>query len=186
MEVSIRAATQQDAESIKGILDYAVSSKMYRGDLAWGDKAYDDQGLAEAIARGSVYVVETAGEGVVATFRLELQDESMWGPQPSNAVYVQRFATANGFRGQGLGKQLFEYITQMARSGGKQFVRLICPQENTKLAAYHESNGFVRVDYKAKPYVPSPVVYFERPVDPNYQEPPTAKHGFLNRLRRNH
>lgn len=186
MELSIRPAVQGDLPAITAILDQAVGSKMYHGDLAWGDKAYDDAALAAAINRGTLFVAELKDAGIVATFRLELQDDTLWGPQPPVAVYVQRFATAGGFRGQKLGQQIFDLIAQTVRNNGRQFIRLICPAENTKLCAYHESNGFTRVDFKAKPsFTSTPVVYYERLVDPNYQEPQSApKQGFLHRLRR--
>lgn len=187
MELSIRSATQHDLARVAAILDQAVGSKLYHGDLAWGDKAYDEAGLTDAVNRGTLFVAELKDQGIVSTFRLEPQDEAMWGPQPPVAMYVQRFATDSSFRGLGLGKQIAELIAQAVRNNGRQFVRLICPAENTKLCAYHELNGFVRVDFKAKPLsVTVPVVYYERLVDPNYQEQqPASKRGFLGRLRHN-
>jgi hypothetical protein len=185
MEVSIRKAVEADIPAIAAILDGATNSKLFHGDLAWGDKAYDERELAAAISRGTLYVAESDGQGMVATFRLELQDTARWGQQPRVAVYVERFATAGGFRGQKLGSGIFDQVAGLLKGSTLQYIRLICPTENSRLCRYHEANGFVRADHKAKPLTAgASVVYYERPVDPNQQEQQSVtKKGLLRRLR---
>jgi GNAT superfamily N-acetyltransferase len=159
---------------------------MMRGDLDWDDRAYDTSSLSGAIDKGSLFIAESATEGMLATFRLEPEDLTQWGAQPPVAMYIQRFATTSGFRGQRLGGQIFDIIGEFVRSNGRHFIRLTCPAKNVKLCAYHESNGFTRADFKAKPLTFStPVAYYERAVDPEYQEPQAVvKQSLFNRLRR--
>lgn len=186
MEISIRPATNDDTQAIAQILDHAVKAKMFRGDLAWGDTAYTETALQQAITRGSLYVAELAGESVVATFQLEAEDRPHWGTQPPVALYIQRFATANGFRGQKLGAQILDLIGQVTRSKGLHFIRLVCSSKNPKLCAYHEAHGFIRADHKANPMTSLvSMAFYERLVDPAYREPvDDDKRGLLQRLRR--
>jgi GNAT superfamily N-acetyltransferase len=188
MDLQVRQATEDDVAAISVILDHAVHAKMHHGDLNWGDKAYDPNVWPQLIAAGNVYVA-LLGDDVVGTFRLEWQDDGMWGVQPPVAGYVQRFAVSSAHRGQKLGRRIFDLAAQVVALNGRQYVRLTCPIDNAKLRAYHESNGFYRADAKATPFRPAyAAAYYERPV--SGQAPQVAvdqaKKGLLHKLRRIH
>ena len=189
MDLRVRRAITEELPAISSILYYAVHAKMHHGDLNWGDKAYGSDELSAQITAGVVYVA-LLGDDIVGTFRMEWQDDGMWGAQPPIAGYVQRFAVASGYRGQRLGSRIFDLAAQVVERQGRQYVRLTCPIGNEKLRAYHESNGFLRADGKASPVHPAyAAAYYEKPVNEGVvmqseqQSSSSDKKGVMRKIR---
>lgn len=164
MDIGIAPAIDEDIPDIQAILSHGVRSKMYRGDLAWGEAATDEAQLKAIIAGGNMYVAYTE-EDIVGVFMLFWDDPARWGQQPPVAGYLHRFVVAPGLRGQHVGSQIIDLICTEVAKHGRQYLRLTAPASNQKLQAYHAKNGFTRADSKAAPVrLPQPTAFFERPV----------------------
>lgn len=188
MNVGIVPAADEDIKDIQAILGHGIRSKLYRGDLAWGENVTDENQLKAIIAGGNLYIVRTE-EDIVAVFMLFWDDPTRWGQQPHVAGYLHRFVVAPGLRGQHVGSQIIDLVCQEVAKNGRQYLRLTAPASNKKLQEYHLQNGFVRADDKAHPTHPSqPIAFFERPVSGDIQNevktPP--KKSFAQRIRNIH
>ena len=185
MQIGIAPAIDEDIEDIQAILEHGIRSKMYRGDLAWGENATDENQLMNIIAGGNMYVAYTE-EAIIAVFMLFWDDPGRWGQQPSDAGYLHRFVVAPGLRGQNVGSQIIDLICQEVAKHGRQYLRLTAPADNEKLKAYHQKNGFVRADEKAHPsHATDPTAFFERLVSGEAQSNPSprVKKSFAQKIR---
>jgi ribosomal protein S18 acetylase RimI-like enzyme len=151
---SIRRATGEDVPVLTQIRNDAHAKKLAYGDYVWGKEGdgFSEQWVRNNVARKEVYVVEQAGTPVGA-FSVDLDDEPHWGPQEPIAVYVHGLCVRQGFNGQGVGSFILDWCAGRARDLNRRFVRLDCAIQNTKLCAYYESLGFIRVGLKDDGYV---------------------------------
>jgi ribosomal protein S18 acetylase RimI-like enzyme len=59
-------------------------------------------------------------------------------------AYVRMVAVAEGFRGQGIGRKMIEYVSEIASQDISNLF-LICSVENKKAQDFYEKAGFERV-----------------------------------------
>jgi ribosomal protein S18 acetylase RimI-like enzyme len=185
VNIGIAPAIDEDIEDIRAILEHGIRSKMYRGDLAWGEAATDEKQLKAIVAGGNMYVAYTE-EDIVAVFMLFWDDPGRWGQQPPIAGYLHRFVVAPGLRGQNVGSQIIDLICEEVAKNGRQFLRLTAPADNEKLKAYHLKNGFTRADGKAHPsHTTEPTAFFERLISGENQldSAPRTKKSIAQKLR---
>lgn len=186
MNIGIAPAIDEDIPDIQAILSHGLRSKMYRGDLAWGEAATDESQLKAIIAGGNMYVAYNE-EDITGVFMLFWDDPARWGQQPPVAGYLHRFVVAPGLRGQNVGSQIIDLICAEVAKHGRQYLRLTCPSGNKDLQAYHLKNGFTRADHKATPaHLSEPVAYFERSATDGTPEAhaPTRKPSLIDKFRR--
>ncbi|MEK6350046.1 MAG: GNAT family N-acetyltransferase [Burkholderia sp.] len=143
---SVRRANAEDVPVLTRIRNDAHAMKVAHGDHAWGK---DGDGFSEAwvlnsLSRRDVHLVEQDGLAV-ATFSLDWDDEAYWGAQAPIAGYVHGLSVRNGFNGLGIGRFAIDWCAARIRARERQYVRLGCDARNTRLCAYYESQGFVRV-----------------------------------------
>ncbi|MDJ1160292.1 bifunctional GNAT family N-acetyltransferase/NUDIX hydrolase [Burkholderia gladioli pv. gladioli] len=151
----------------------AHANKVAHGDYAWGKEGdgFSKRWVLNSFSRRAVYLV--ADDGIpVATFSLDWDDETYWGPQEPIAGYVHGLCVRKGFNGRGLGSFIIDWCANQVRILNRRFVRLGCDARNTRLCAYYESLGFVRVGTKPMPestdYMDS---LYEKPVNPMRERP---------------
>ena len=103
----------------------------------------------------------------VGTFSLDWDDEAYWGPQEPIAGYVHGLSVRKGFNGRGLGSFIIDWCVDQVSILNRRYVRPGCDARNTKLCAYYEALGFVRVGVTPMPelgdYVDS---LYEKSVNP--------------------
>ncbi len=85
-------------------------------------------------------VVEKAGE-VVATFHLTFIQYLNFGG--GRRVQVDCVRTKSTHRRQGIGRQMFQYVIDRARSQGCLMVQLAADKEREDTRGFYESFGFV-------------------------------------------
>lgn len=163
MDIFLRPATISDLDTIVGILNTGTRNKIRRGDLAWGMSDHNPEPIRDMVANGLFYLA-LSGATPVGVFALAWQDDHMWGKQPADAGYVQRFAVAAGYSGQNVGGQILDLALKEVEQHDRRYLRIAVPSGNTKLRAYYENHGFVRADNKVIPPIhPSyPAAYYER------------------------
>jgi len=119
-------------------------------DYAWGKEGdgFSERWVLNHVSQKEVYVVELDGTPV-GTFSLDLDDEKHWGIQEPVAGYVHGLCVRKGFNGLGLGGFMLDWCANTVSGINRRFVRLDCDAENTRLCAYYESLGFIRVGLKS-------------------------------------
>jgi ribosomal protein S18 acetylase RimI-like enzyme len=159
----IRRATLDDVPAITQIRNDAHAKKVTYGDHAWGKEGdgFSEPWVHNHVEKKPVYVVD-CDSTLAGTFSLELDDDAHWGPQEPVAGYVHGLSVRKGFNGTGLGSFMLDWCASTVRRMNRRFVRLDCAVQNTRLCAYYESLGFVRVGVKADGYLWS---LYERAVD---------------------
>lgn len=141
--------------ALRDILTDATRYKIEHGDTSWGEGEFTDDEVTYALTKTNVYVIRVGGE-VVASFALDWSDERIWGKQPPTAGYLHRMVVKDSWHGQNIGHQLIILAAHKAKRQKKQFLRLDCSPQNTKLCAYYEKQGFTMVGerqiVKPEPY----------------------------------
>jgi 8-oxo-dGTP pyrophosphatase MutT (NUDIX family)/ribosomal protein S18 acetylase RimI-like enzyme len=148
---NIRRATAEDVPVLTQIRNDAHAKKVAHGDYAWGKEGdgFSEKWVLNSLSRREVYLVEQDGLPV-GTFSLDWEDEAYWGVQQPIAGYVHGLSVRKGFDGLGLGKYVINWCTDQASALDRRFLRLGCDARNTKLCAYYESLGFIRVGVASK------------------------------------
>ncbi|MBY8603732.1 MAG: GNAT family N-acetyltransferase [Burkholderia sp.] len=160
---SIRRATADDVPVLTQIRNDAHAKKVAHGDYVWGREGdgFSERWVRNNVAEKAVYVVELDG-ALVGTFSLGFGDDSHWGPQEPIAGYVHGLSVRQGFNGLGIGRFMLDWCAHEVIRMNRRFVRLDCATENTKLCAYYQSLGFVRVGLQSDGVAWS---LYEKPVD---------------------
>lgn len=176
MELYLRRATENDLQSIVDILNAGTRNKIRRGDLAWGMSDHNPETIKTMITEGLFYLAfnDSTPAGTLA---LAWQDIHMWGNQPADAGYVQRFAVAPGYSGQNIGGQILDLALKEVEQHGRQYLRIAVPSGNPKLRVYYENHGFTRADNKiTSPIHPVyPAAYYECVINNPASPVPTNK-----------
>ena len=186
MSIEIGPATNEEIPEIEAILAHGVRSKMYRGDLAWGETITNEDRLRATIAGGNMYLAYS-GDDIIGVFMLFWDDPVRWGQQPPDSGYLHRLVVAPGLRGDNVGGQIIDLICHSLADQGRTYLRLTCPSGNQQLQRYHLAHGFVRADSKARPArSPDALAYFERPVieKPEERNASESKPTLASRLRK--
>lgn len=149
---SIRRATPADVPVLTQIRNDAHAKKVAHGDYAWGKEGdgFSEGWVLNSLSRRAVYVLEQDGSPV-GTFSLDWEDEAYWGVQAPVAGYLHGLSVRKGFNGLGLGRFVIDWCTHQVRQQDRRFVRLGCDARNTRLCAYYESLGFIRVGIAPEP-----------------------------------
>jgi RimJ/RimL family protein N-acetyltransferase len=149
---SIRRATAEDVPVLTQIRNDAHAKKVAHGDYAWGKEGdgFSEEWVLNSLSRREVYVIEQNGLPV-GTCSLDWDDEVYWGAQEPIAGYVHGLSVRKGFNGLGLGSFAIDWCADQVSALDRRFVRLGCDARNTKLCAYYESLGFIRVGIAPAP-----------------------------------
>jgi GNAT superfamily N-acetyltransferase len=142
--LDIALATPADHQAIGAILDDAREWIAARGIAQWS-RPFDDEWIAARIASGEFWVGRLAAEPV-AVVRLLWADPVFWGERDDGAAaYLHTLAVRRGWHGQALGARLLDWAAGMARTTGRQTLRLDCMADNLALRRYYERAGFTPV-----------------------------------------
>lgn len=144
--LQIKVATSENSSQVIAMLKDLALWMRENGINQWGFllEGGDDKEIEQAIARSETYLVLKENE-LVGTFTLLEEpsewDEHVWGVDTSlNAIYLHRLALIPSNMKQGLGRSLLNWI-QVNRYD-KDYIRLDCVSENTRLNRFYEENGF--------------------------------------------
>ncbi|SDR47668.1 Acetyltransferase (GNAT) family protein [Burkholderia orbicola] len=159
---NVRRAMADDVPVLTQIRNDAHAKKVTHGDYVWGREGdgFSERWVRNHVAEKAVYVVEQDGT-LVGTFSLDFDEDTHWGPQAPIAGYVHGLCVRQGFNGFGLGGFMLDWCAHEVSRLNRRLLRLDCGAENTKLSAYYESLGFVRVGLKTDGIVWS---LYEKPV----------------------
>ena len=138
-DLTFRLATPPDLEA---------THEIYRGVCLWlhdargitdqWDRDVSQEEIEGLIASSQLYLATLQGEDAGA-FKLNEKDHH-WDDD-GTALYVHAFAVNRKFKGQNIGKAMLDWAAEEARSRGKQYLRLDCMDENTRLKQYYIEAG---------------------------------------------
>jgi ribosomal protein S18 acetylase RimI-like enzyme len=144
-ELTMRQATDADADGVFKMLEAAAEWLLARGILQWIPGQIQMDWLRERITRGEVYVATLDGM-LAGSFRLIWSDQPTWGTQRADAGYVHGLVINRAFAGQGLGLRLLERAERLVAAAGRPYLRL--DSMNDALIAYYMRAGFSLVGGK--------------------------------------
>ncbi len=123
-----------------GRFDDVSEEAALHADVDW---CYDErQTLAEyhddAYEPSSVLIAERAGQVVG---KMELFHA--WKSSHGRFALIRRFVVRDGYRGQGIGRQLLDAATRQAEADGCAFLELTVDVTNPQAHAFYAAEGFI-------------------------------------------
>jgi GNAT superfamily N-acetyltransferase len=100
--------------------------------------------IKKGFSQNEFFLVEQ-DKKVIGCFRLQWQDEMMWGKRQDNAGYVHSFTVSRELAGKGYGYRILKMIEQLCQENGKNLLRLDCGSEIPGIRKYYEGFGFKAV-----------------------------------------
>lgn len=138
--MNIRAANRDDVELVATLIDNATEWVGRLGFEQW-PLPFPRNEVAEAVTRGEVYVAEVDGEAV-ATVTLLGEDPAYWGERSPDALYVHKLAVRRDRAGRGIGAAVVDWAGGRATDLGRDFLRLDCLCDDSRIRTYYEGLGF--------------------------------------------
>ena len=104
----------------------------------------DDEEIEQAITNNETYIV-LKDDDIVATFTLLSQqsewDRGIWGSDiSSKSLYLHRLAIIPTYMRKGIGKSILTWIQENVSD--KEYLKLDCVADNTKLNNFYMNNNF--------------------------------------------
>ena len=129
--------------------DLDVTFKVYRAVCLWlndtlgitnqWDRDVTQEEIEELIRSGELYLALTQDDQVAGAFKLKEKDHH-WADD-GTALYVGAFAVNRKFKGLGIGQAMLNWAADDGRRRGKQFMRLDCMNEDTRLKQVYLDAG---------------------------------------------
>jgi GNAT superfamily N-acetyltransferase len=144
MGMNIRAATSKDAATIA---EFNIRLAQETEDLRLDPNVVrlGVEALLKDPAKGSYFVAETPGTGVVGQI-LITYEWSDW--RNGNTWWIQSVYVRDEFRGQGVFKLLFEQVQKLAKASGEVCsLRLYVEKENRRAHRAYEKLGMQETHY---------------------------------------
>jgi len=86
---------------------------------------------------------------VAGAMRFQLEDRLFWPDlNDAESAFVHRLAVRRACAGHGISTALLEWAVHRARSLDKQYLRLDCDAERSRLRAFYEGFGFRLHSYR--------------------------------------
>ncbi len=141
--VTIRLATEQDYTSVERIM-----GQVHNMHVRWRPDIYRDMTpllpyelYLEHLNQGQILVADLAGEAV--GLLIFLIRHISGGPMRERKVlFVDSIAVEEGYRGQGIGHKLLNYVRGLCREGKFDGLELQVNAINTAARAMYEKYGF--------------------------------------------
>jgi len=140
-EVTVLPAKLDELGVVLEILEEAARWNEFHGLTGWRPGSFQTDKIREQISRREVFLVRIGGQ-VVGTVTLQWSDPPFWGDRPPDAGYLHKLAVKRDFSGQRIGISIIRWAENQAITKGKEFLRLNCFADNTRLRRYYEVLGF--------------------------------------------
>ena len=144
MNLVLRRCDDRDRDLLHSLRDHTERWLVAHGwaeqaDPHWSDRAHI---AIDRLLDTGRFVALCDTDWPLVVGALSAPDMDFWTPDDElhSAWYIARMMTAQ--HGHGYGALLVEMIAVAAAASGRQFLRLDCMRENTKLHDYYRSLGF--------------------------------------------
>ena len=103
-------------------------------------RRYDVKYFRLKAIEGNLYIAKNDDE-IVGCVVVNDNDDAYWSDvDQTTSLFPKNFATKIGF--PGVGKLIDDFLVELARKNGKQFLYMDCDGSNVKLRSRHEANGW--------------------------------------------
>lgn len=141
MELTYRLATESDLVAIIGMLaDDKLGAERENYQLPLPDTYIQAFRAIEADKQQELTVVELANE-IVATFQLSFVQYLTY--QGGVRAQIEAVRVKSGYQGQGVGKAVFQYAIQRAKTKGAHLLQLTTDKKRPEAKRFYESLGFI-------------------------------------------
>jgi GNAT superfamily N-acetyltransferase len=149
MSFVIRQATVEDTTALVATLNEAGEwVHQLDGSIMWVEGELDEHRVRDEAAEG-MFVVAEADGAVVGALRFQVEDQLFWPDVDGGAsAFVHRLAVRRSHAGQGISVALLQWAADRARALGKEFLRLDCDADRTRLRELYERFGFRMHSYR--------------------------------------
>ena len=139
----MRQATAGDVGRVSAVLTEAAAwVEQLDGTVMWVENELADAHVSAEIDQGQFFVAECDGE-IAGVIRFQRRDQLFWPDlETDDSAFVHRIAVARRYAGRGVSTVMLQWAVDRARSLGKQYLRLDCDAERTRLRAVYERFGF--------------------------------------------
>lgn len=146
--VIIRRAARNNIPAIAELLTKAVERKQGYNDTSWGTEPFTYDEVSEMLDKFRVYIATI--NGAVTGIATVTNKDELWVDKagPISAWYIHRMASHESVKGQNVGGQILDRLTEDAQRQGVTALRLDCFSENTGLRGYYKKQGFVEIEQK--------------------------------------
>ncbi len=135
-------ASETDLDLIQEILSESARwMREEQGVLDQWPERFSDRAVLRAIRTGETFLVYRF-QKCVGTVRVMETDESVWGFDDGQALYVHSLAVRRELKGQGVGEAILDAVQRQSVEQGRGLVRLDCRVTNLRLRKYYEACGF--------------------------------------------
>jgi len=148
MTIAIRRAVSADALVVEEMLLEASRWVDALGVTMWSEGELVRSEIERDVNAGMYWIAAVDGRPAGA-IRFQLEDRLFWPDHDDDdSAFVHRLVVRRAFKGQGVSTALLEWAVDHARAAGRQWLRLDCDAERTKLRALYERFGFRLHSYR--------------------------------------
>ncbi|REK75586.1 GNAT family N-acetyltransferase [Paenibacillus paeoniae] len=148
--VTARLAFEADESHICELMLSVASWLRSKGSGQWGKllDGHDDHDLNGAIKRGEVVLfiaddVQDLAGAIILQQQPSEWDRRLWGMElKDTAVYLHRLTVNRRYAGQGLGKDIMDWVESGMGYANKDRIRLDCFASSDKLNAFYTECGY--------------------------------------------
>ena len=139
----IREATVDDTPAVVETLTEAANwVEQLDGTTMWVEGELEEHRVGSEVEAGLFVVAELDG-CIIGAIRFQLEDRLFWPDLDGrDSAFVHRLAVRRAYAGRGISTALLQWAVDRARSLGKQYLRLDCDAERSRLRALYERFGF--------------------------------------------
>jgi len=148
-QLIIREASAADARLIAETLTEAAKwVERLDGTVMWVEGELEEVRVRAEVDAGMFVIAEIDGH-IAGALRFQLEDRLFWPDlHGRDSAFVHRLAVRRAFARRGVSTALLEWTVGRARALGKQYLRLDCDAERSRLRAFYERFGFRLHSYR--------------------------------------
>jgi ribosomal protein S18 acetylase RimI-like enzyme len=135
--LEIRPAREEDTLALVDLHNEAVEWQMATTEPPHWTPTNERQ-MRNQMENGEVYLGETHGHALAAG-RLVAALTLYW---EADAGHIRKLTVRSSLHGHGIGERMLSWANGEVARRGKPYVRLDCPESNTRLREYYISQGF--------------------------------------------
>lgn len=139
--LTYRLANKSDLPKIVDmLLDDPLGALREKADVVVGEAYYRAYDIIRADANQELTIVELSGE-IVGTYHLTYIQYLTH--QGGLRAQIEAVRVASAYRGQGIGRQMFQYASERAKQKGCYMVQLTTDKQRPEAIKFYKSLGYV-------------------------------------------
>ncbi|WP_052343530.1 GNAT family N-acetyltransferase [Bacillus massiliigorillae] len=145
MDLNIRGINASELNTFSSILIEATEWVNSTGQELWDINDITNEGLLKSYTIEEMYLACINNEEA-ATVILQEEDHIYWPHEKnSDSLYLHKLAIRRKFAKTGLSEQVLSWAKSEAKHHNKQYLRLDCLANRSKLCHFYEAQGFKKI-----------------------------------------